>query len=194
MSENSAQQKPLPTIWRVPDELWEIIEPILTERDPPKSTARPRVDQRAALDAIIFRIERLPVEPITPSRVPDDSSVHRTFQRWIELGVLDLIWESLIEDCEELGGVNFEWQAADGAMGKARFGGTKQAPIPPIEATMGSSAPSGRGRRRTAVGGDSRSQRTRLQAARSHAGCHRGGASRTHRGGSSTSVSGHGLR
>jgi hypothetical protein len=29
-----------------------------------------------------------------------------------------------IEECEELGGVDFEWQAADGAMGKARFGGT----------------------------------------------------------------------
>jgi hypothetical protein len=47
-------------------------------------------------------------------------------ERWIELGVLDLIWEKLIEHCEELGGVDFEWQAADGAaMGKAPFGGTK---------------------------------------------------------------------
>jgi len=83
------------------------------------------VDQRAALDAIIFRMRsgvqwnRLP-----RAEFPDDSSVHRTFQRWIELGVLDLIWEKLIERCEELGGVDFEWQAADGAMGKARFGGT----------------------------------------------------------------------
>jgi transposase len=60
-----------------------------------------------------------------PKEFPDDSSVHRTFQRWVELGVLDLIWERLIEECEELGGVvDFEWQAADGAMGKARFGGT----------------------------------------------------------------------
>jgi transposase len=78
------------------------------------------------LDAIIFRMRsgcqwnRLP-----RGEFPDDSSVHRTFQRWIELGVLDLIWESLIEHCEELGGVDFEWQAADGAMGKARFGGTR---------------------------------------------------------------------
>jgi hypothetical protein len=39
MSENSTQEKPLPTIWRVPDELWEIIEPILALHDPPKSTA-----------------------------------------------------------------------------------------------------------------------------------------------------------
>ena len=92
MSENSTQKKPLPTIWRVPDELWEIVEPILEEHDPPKSTGRPRVDQRAALDAIIFRMRsgcqwnRLPT-----GEFPDDSSVHRTFQRWIELGVLDLI-------------------------------------------------------------------------------------------------------
>ena len=126
MSENPPQQKPLPTIWRVPDELWEIIEPILQEHDPPKNTGRPRVDQRAALDAIIFRMRsgvqwnRLP-----KGEFPDDSSVHRTFQRWVELGVLDLIWAQMIAECEELGGVNFEWQAADGAMGKARFGGTR---------------------------------------------------------------------
>jgi transposase len=112
MSENSNQKKPLPTIWRVPDELWEIIEPILTEHDPPKSTGRPRVDQRAALDAIIFRMRSGCQWNRLPEEFPDDSSVHRTFQRWIELGVLDLIWESLIEQCEELGGVNFEWQAA----------------------------------------------------------------------------------
>ena len=28
-----------------------------------------------------------------------------------------------MEECEELGGVDWEWQAADGAMGKARLGG-----------------------------------------------------------------------
>jgi hypothetical protein len=40
--------------------------------------------------------------------------------------VLDLVWERLIEECEDLGGVDFEWQAADGAMGKARFGGPRR--------------------------------------------------------------------
>ena len=96
-----------------------------TEHDPPKSTGRPRIDQRAALDAIIFRMRSGCQWNQLPEEFPDDSSVHRTFQRWVELGMLDLIWERLIEECEELGGVNFEWQAADGAMGKARFGGTK---------------------------------------------------------------------
>lgn len=124
MSENPTEQKPLATIWRVPDELWERIEPILNEYDPPKSTGRPRVDQRAALDAIIFRMRSGCQWNQMPKGVfPDDSSVHRTFQRWVELSILDRIWMELIEECEELGGVNVEWQAADGAMGKARFGG-----------------------------------------------------------------------
>jgi hypothetical protein len=38
--------------------------------------------------------------------------------------MLELIWEKLIDECEKLGEVDFEWQAADGAMGKARLGGT----------------------------------------------------------------------
>ncbi len=112
MSENSTQEKPLPTIWRVADELWETIEPILSEHDPPKSTGRPRVNQRAALDAIIFRMRSGWQWNRMPEQFPEDSSVHRTFQRWLEKGVLDLMWASLIEECEELGGVHFEWQAA----------------------------------------------------------------------------------
>ena len=108
-----------------PTSCGKIIEPILQEHDPPKSTGRPRVNQRAALDAIIFRMRTGFQWNHLPKQFPDDSSVHSTFQRWIEIGVLYLIWESLIEECEALGGVDFEWQAADGAMGKARFGGIK---------------------------------------------------------------------
>src|SRR5215218_6497105 len=92
MSENSNQKKPLPTIWRVPDELWEIIKPILNEQDPPKSTGRPRVDQRTALDAIIFRMRSGCQWNRLPEEFPDASSLHRTFTRGFELGWLDLIW------------------------------------------------------------------------------------------------------
>jgi len=64
----------------------------------------------------------LSMESIT-RQIPDDSSVHRTFQRWEQNGVLDGIWAVLVEECEELGGVNWQWQSADAAMAKARFGG-----------------------------------------------------------------------
>ena len=35
-----ARSKSLPTIWEVPDELWERIEWLINEYDPPKTTGR----------------------------------------------------------------------------------------------------------------------------------------------------------
>ncbi len=110
--------KPLPTIWRVPDELWGRIEPILNQLDPPAKTGRSRIDQRAALDGMIYRMRTGCQWNQLPKNFPDDSSVHRTMQRWIERSVFSAIWTDLAEACAELGGVDFEWQAADGAMGK----------------------------------------------------------------------------
>jgi len=115
---------PLPPIWRVSDELWAKIEPILAEYDPPKRVGRKRIDQRRALDGIIYRMRSGVQWNQLPKEFGDDSSVHRTFQRWVELDAFERIWAALVDECEELGGVNWEWQAADTAMGKARLGGT----------------------------------------------------------------------
>jgi putative transposase len=123
----------LPTIWRVSDELWAKIEPILAEVDPPKPTGRPRIDPRRALDGVIYRLRSGVQWNQLPREFGDDASVHRTFQRWVELGVFERVWALLVSECSELGGVNWEWQAADGAMGKARFGGTLSGPTRPIE-------------------------------------------------------------
>jgi putative transposase len=114
----------LPTIWRVSDELWAKVEPILIRQDPPRRMGRKRIDQRRALNGIIYRLRSGVQWNELPKEFGDDSSVHRTFQRWIRLKVFDAIWATLVTDCEELGGVDWEWQAADAAMGKARFGGT----------------------------------------------------------------------
>ncbi len=124
--------KPLPTIWRVPDDLWRVVERVLKELDPPKRTGRKRIDPRGALDAIIFRLRSGCQWNRLPSEFPDDSSVHRTFQRWVKLKVFDRIWAVLLEACEDLGGCDWEWQAADGWLGKARLGGTSWAPTPLI--------------------------------------------------------------
>ena len=73
-----------------------------------------------------------------PKDLPDDNSVHRTFQRWIARGVFDRIWADLVDACAELAGVDWEWQAADGAMGKARFGGgIPSAATPPTVGSAG---------------------------------------------------------
>ena len=132
MARTKRKVKPLPTIWEVSDELWTIIQTILDELDPAPPTGRPRIDQRAALNGIIYQMRSGVQWNQLPEKFGDDSSVHRTFQRWVEKGVLQAIWARLVENCAELGGVDWDWQSADGAMGKARFGGTMSAQTPRI--------------------------------------------------------------
>ena len=97
--------------------------PAILQMDPPKSTGRKRVQPRRILDGIIFRMRTGCDWNRLPRELGDDSTIHQTFQRWVELGVLERIWAVLIEQCEELGAVDWEWQSTDRAMGKARLGG-----------------------------------------------------------------------
>ena len=124
MARKRKAAEPLPTIWHAPDELWERIAPVLAELDPPARTGAPRIDPRGALDAMIFRLRSGCQWNRLPDEYPDDSSVHRTLQRWEKRGVFERVWATRIEACAELGGVDWRWQSADAAMGKARTGGT----------------------------------------------------------------------
>lgn len=124
----------LPTMWEVPDDVWPEIQQILLVLDPPKRTGRRRIDSRGALNAIIFRMRSGCQWNHLPKSFPNDRSVHRTFQRWVRLGVFDQIWATLVGACANLGGVDWEWQAVDTAMGKARFGGIRLDPILPTGA------------------------------------------------------------
>ena len=127
----------LPTIWELPDDLWERIEPVILEFDPPKAKGRKRVNQRKMLEGVIFRMRSSCQWNHLPKELGDDSTIHRTFQRWVEGGVLERIWAVLIEECRELDGVNWEWQSADCSMGKARFGGAPLDAIPRTGARLG---------------------------------------------------------
>ena len=59
------KKETLPTIWEVPDDLWQRIEPVILELDPPKPKGRKRVDQRkdAGRSHLPFA-QFLPVEPL----------------------------------------------------------------------------------------------------------------------------------
>lgn len=143
MARTKRSVKALDTIWECPDDLWDnVILPIIECLDPPKHTGRKRVDLRQALNGIIYQLRSGCQWNHLPKDFGDDSSVHRTFQRWIEKGVLTEIWSVLVAHCEGLGDVDYTWQSADGFMGKARFGGTRSAQTPRIEPKMALNAAS----------------------------------------------------
>jgi putative transposase len=132
-AKTATKKKILPTIWEIPDELWERIEPILMKRYPPARTGRPRADLRQVLNTIIFRMRSGVQWNKLPRELANDSTAHRWFQRFVEDGIFAEIWGELVLECDELGDVSWEWQAADAMMGKARMGGEKRAPIPLTE-------------------------------------------------------------
>jgi putative transposase len=133
----SPAEKPLPTIWELPDELWERIEPILHERYPPARTGRPRSDLRRVLNGIIYRLRSGVQWNQLPREFGDDSTVHRWFQRFCEDGFFEELWSLLASECEALGDLDWEWQAVDGMMGKARMGGAKRGRTPRTERNRG---------------------------------------------------------
>ena len=126
-----AKQGLLDTLWEVPDDLWEEIAPLIAELNPAKTTGRKRQDPRRMLNGIIFRLRSGCQWNQLPRSLGDDSTIHRTFQRWEQVGLFLRIWDHIQSRCEELGGVDWEWQSADGAMAKARLGGMPSGGTPP---------------------------------------------------------------
>jgi len=140
MARRKRKVKVLPTIWRCPDDLWElIVEPVLAALDPPAKTGRKRIDPRKALDGMIYQLRTGCQWNALPREFGNDRSVHRTYQRWIEKGVFAEIWSLLIGCCTIVGDEpDWTWQAADAFLGKARLGGIKSAKTPRI---VGRTAP-----------------------------------------------------
>ena len=124
---------PLETIWAVPDTVWEIVEAILETTYPKAKTGRPRVDLRLAMNGMIFQLRTGCQWNQLPKVFGDDSSVHRWFQRWVQDNVFEALWAILINECDDLQGVDWEWQAADCCLGKSRMGGDKRGRIQRIE-------------------------------------------------------------
>lgn len=110
----------LPTIWEVPDDLWEMVACLLDHFDPPKRMGRPRMDARLALNGIIYRARTGCQWNRLPKEFGNDASVHRTQQRWQTLGIFDALWGMILSRCADLDGVDWQWQSADGCLGKAR--------------------------------------------------------------------------
>ena len=97
-----AKQELLETLWEVPDDLWAEIAPLIAELDPPKSTGRKRQDPRRMLNGIIFRLRSGCQWNQLPRSLGDDSTIHRTFQRWEQIGLFSRIWERVQSRCEEV--------------------------------------------------------------------------------------------
>ncbi len=116
--------------WRISDELWEKIEPLLPQRPPhPLGCHRSRVPDRAAMNAILLVLRTgMQWNALSATGICSSSSAHRRFLEWTEAGVFREFWRQSLLDYQVLKGIDWDWLAMDGAMTKAPLGGEKNRP------------------------------------------------------------------
>jgi transposase len=125
--------------WRMPDWLWERIEPLLPERPAhPLGCHNPRVPDRAAMDAILLVLRTgMQWNALNATGICSSSSAHRRFQEWERVGVFHEVWRQGLLEYDQTVGIDWAWLAADGAIGKAPLGGPKTGPNPTDRAKRG---------------------------------------------------------
>ena len=111
--------------YRVPDKLWEQIEPLLPPERPKPKGGRPRMDNLKAMDAIFYLLHTGCQWKALPPGLGAPSTVHDRFQEWHKAGVFHRMWGEGLTKYDELKGLDWEWQSMDGAMTKAPLGGEK---------------------------------------------------------------------
>ena len=116
--------------WRLPDELWARMEPLLPPRPAhPLGCHNPRVPDRAAMDAIFFVLRTgCQWNALNETGICSSSSAHRRFQDWTQAGVFEAFWREGVLAYDGLVGIDWSWMALDAAMGKAPLGGGKNRP------------------------------------------------------------------
>jgi transposase len=111
-----------PTIWRVDDALWSELRPLLVVDKPRKKPGRPRSDDRAIFDGLIWIGRSGGQWAALPREFGPKSTVHDRFQEWVAYGCFAPAWAHFLEAYDGEVGIDWDWQAADGCLVKAPLG------------------------------------------------------------------------
>ena len=103
--------------------LWEQMVRVLPPPASKKQDGRPRMDDRQAMTAILSVLRTGCQWKALPRGLGTPSTVHDRFQAWRDARVFERLWQAGLLLYDELNGLEWEWQAMDGAMTKAPLGG-----------------------------------------------------------------------
>lgn len=125
----------MPTIRRIPDDVWDEVKIVLPKEKPHNTQGRPAVPYRTVLDGILFVLRTGCQWKMLPKEYGSGSTCHRRFQEWVQLGVFEKLWVRLLKIYDDIHGIDWKWQSLDSATIKAPLGGTRQDAIQQIEAS-----------------------------------------------------------
>ena len=110
------------TGFRLPDELWARLEPLIPRRKNthPRGGGRPRRADRDGADAIFFVLRTgCQWEALNATGLCPHSTAHDRFQEWVAAGVWQKLWRELVKEYDELVGLDWSYLSVDGSMTKA---------------------------------------------------------------------------
>ena len=126
--------------WELSDSLWARIEPLLPKvksryrgrgKNRKHIGGRPAADRRKVISGILYVLRTGCQWDALPKALDGSGkTAHSYFQRWRRAGVFRRLWQAGLVEYDELKGIAWKWQAADGAMTKAPLGGEKTGPNP----------------------------------------------------------------
>ncbi len=134
------KKKYLPTIRRIPDDVWNEIKDILPPEKPPKTVGRPAVPYMTVLDGILYVLRTGCQWKSLPKEYGSGSTTcHRRFQEWVRLGVFQKLWVRLLKICDDIRGIKWRWQQSldSGTSVKAPLGGDRTGPNPTDRGKLG---------------------------------------------------------
>ena len=116
------------TRWKISDELWSKIEPLLPVpvNTHPRGGGKKRVPYRTVMNGILFVLKTgCQWKALDATGICSGSTAHARFQEWQRAGVFLQFWQKGLLEYDDLLGIEWKWQSMDGAMTKAPLGGEK---------------------------------------------------------------------
>jgi putative transposase len=114
------------TAFRISDELWAVLEPLLPEQVNTHrfGGGRPRKPDRVCADGIFYVLRTgCQWKALDETDICPGSTAHDRFQEWVKAGLFLKLWQTGVMQFDELKGMDWEWLSMDGAMTKAPLGG-----------------------------------------------------------------------
>ncbi len=99
----------------IPEDLWNLIEPILPPDKPPGANGRPRVPNRTVLNGILYVLRTGCQWKMIPREYSSGSTCHWRFQTWVRAGLFERIWRVCLRYYDDLKGIDWHFQSLDSA-------------------------------------------------------------------------------
>jgi transposase len=124
----------------VPDELWQLVEPILPKHPPRRKGGKPRTPDRVCLSGILFVLKTgIPWEDFPQEMGCCGMTLWNRLHEWTKAGVWETLHRLLLNELRGADEIDFSRVVVDSASVRAVHGGKKQDRAPWIAGKTGPS-------------------------------------------------------